>query len=65
VTFRAGAKKVAVDRKAPFRATKKSVTLRKALKKKSAKVTATVTFRANGVAYSRTLTLKKRPACLR
>lgn len=65
VTFRAGSKKVAVDKRAPFAAKKKSATLRKSLKKRSAKVRAVVTFREHGVTVKRTLTLKKRPSCLR
>lgn len=65
VTFRAGSKKVAVDRRSPFATKKKSATLRTALKKRSAKVRAVVTFREHGVSVKRTVVLKKRPSCLR
>lgn len=65
VEFRAGKKRVSTDRKSPFTVTKKSSTLRKALAKKKSKVTAKVTLKDGSLTYARTVTLAKRPRCLR
>ncbi len=63
VTFKAGTKRVAVDRKKPWATTKKASVLRKHLKKRSATLSAVVTLRDGSVTVTKTVKAK-RPRCV-